>query len=152
MKTCAKCKHLKPATIEEFRKNKKSSDGFHSYCRPCERKWLCNTDARRAARCRYQTNLRLKAIGKLGGKCARCGITDPRVLQIDHVKGGGCQDRKQAGGPVKFYKQVIADETGKYQALCANDNIIKRLENKEHGGRRKYLLPTSKVEESTCAT
>src|ERR1035437_1218571 len=76
--------------------------------------------------------LRLAAIIKLGGRCVSpdClwvnadgtkGCTDFRILQFDHVKGGGTQERKK----VYFEglcKDVFADKKGKFQLLCANCN------------------------------
>ena len=71
-----------------------------------------------------------------GASCTRCGFSDKRALQIDHVNGNGMQDRKS--GYYKFYQDVIASlERGekKYQILCANCNWIKRRELKEEKGR-----------------
>jgi hypothetical protein len=86
--------------------------------------------------------LRLDAVQKLGGKCSNSecrwvnddgtlGCTDPEILQIDHKHGGGHQERKRVGSPSTYYKLIIADETGKYQLLCANCNWKKRYENGE---------------------
>ena len=79
----------------------------------------------------YKTRLRLSAIGALGGRCAKCGFTDIRALQIDHVDGGGNQLRKTTSY-VSMYRDIIAG-TCKYpvQLLCANCNWIKRDENNE---------------------
>ena len=76
----------------------------------------------------------------LGGKCALCGFTDIRALQIDHVNGGGTREhhrRKPDGNNwrriclSKYYRLVVEDQTGKYQLLCANCNWIKRTTNGE---------------------
>lgn len=77
---------------------------------------------------------RRRALMWLGGRCVKCGFNDLRAIQIDHVKGGGRQDRK-TGGMAAFYRRVIADTTGAYQALCANCNWIKRYEKREALGR-----------------
>jgi hypothetical protein len=76
---------------------------------------------------------RLKTLEVLGGKCVRCGFTDVRSLQIDHVAGGGA---REIGGlnSVTHNKKVIESylkNEGKYQLLCANCNWIKRHENNE---------------------
>jgi predicted Zn-ribbon and HTH transcriptional regulator len=73
---------------------------------------------------RRNTVLRL-----LGGKCVRCGFGDPRALQIDHVKGDGCNT------PFRDYRKaikIIRALPGIYQLLCANCNWIKRAERGEH--------------------
>lgn len=73
----------------------------------------------------------------LGNKCVQCGFTDKRALQIDHVYGNGKKDRSRFSSPTKFYLHVKESYmTGEYQILCANCNIIKRIENKEHGKPR----------------
>lgn len=75
---------------------------------------------------------RRAALAALGGKCVRCGFTDERALQIDHVHGGGCRELNAAKSVAAFYRKVIAEaESGYYQLLCANCNWIKRYENDE---------------------
>lgn len=64
------------------------------------------------------------ALEKLGSKCVKCGITDLRVLQIDHII------------PLKFTKQkrlyaqelhnlIIEDAHSNLQLLCANCHMLK---------------------------
>jgi len=82
----------------------------------------------------YQKELRLKVIEKFGGKCIRCGFSDWRALQIDHINGGGLKERikhRKAGGGDGFNRRILKDTSNKYQLLCANCNWIKRFENKE---------------------
>jgi hypothetical protein len=91
---------------------------------------------------------RIEGIIKLGGRCASptCGwvnedgtkgCTDFRILQFDHVEGGGTKDRKTFSFE-KLCKDVITDVTGKYQLLCANCNWIKAFEKREFN--HKYDL------------
>jgi len=63
----------------------------------------------------------------LGHTCARCGFTDKRALQFDHINGGGSQDFAQRQSS-KAYFQSIIDRPGQFQVLCANCNSIKRVE------------------------
>jgi hypothetical protein len=72
-------------------------------------------------------------ISKLGGK-----FSDPRALQIDHVNGGGYAEfyGKHDRNWNRFYRDVLADQDGKYQVLCANCNWIKRAETHE---QRKHF-------------
>jgi len=85
------------------------------------------------------TLLRRRAIDKLGGKCTRCGFSDYRALQIDHVNGNG----KDVGRDIRrnhvLYKLVLSDTTGKYQCLCANCNWIKRAERNENNQRKDEI-------------
>ena len=79
----------------------------------------------------YRRKLRDAVLNFLGGKCVKCGFSDPRALQIDHVNGGGIKDRNEGG--ITYYRKVLNDSVGKYQLLCANCNVIKRIENEEFG-------------------
>jgi len=86
--------------------------------------------------------LRLKLIKLLGGKCVRCGESDWRCLQIDHINGHGIDEFKIFGRGWKYTKHIFAQiQLGSkvYQLLCANCNWIKRYENNESGrGTPKY--------------
>jgi RNase P subunit RPR2 len=69
----------------------------------------------------------------LGNKCAGCGFSDKRALQIDHVNGGGSKQGRELKmhRGVKFYKLVLSNKNEDYQLLCANCNWIKRIEKNE---------------------
>ena len=43
----------------------------------------------------------------LGNVCKKCGFSDKRALQIDHVNGGGSKQRKQLKSTIKIYKYVL---------------------------------------------
>lgn len=73
---------------------------------------------------------RLLVLGLLGCKCKICGFSDYRALQIDHVDGGGCKE-KRVGNKNKYYYNELLKGSKKYQLLCANCNWIKRFENNE---------------------
>ena len=78
--------------------------------------------------------LRSKVVEFLGGKCVKCGYSDKRALQIDHVNGDGYLERKKKSNVVRYLADVIVDiyiHGGRYQLLCANCNIIKKFENNE---------------------
>lgn len=59
-----------------------------------------------------------------GPKCVRCGETDPDVLQLDHINGGGTQHRKEIGEPLPHWLRKQGFPPG-YQVLCANCNTKK---------------------------
>lgn len=75
--------------------------------------------------------LRAEIFQLLGGICCKCGFSDERALQIDHVEGGGCQEIKVKKGTSYLYHVRKHIDTGRYQLLCANCNWIKRHENGE---------------------
>jgi|GEM_PF-3245918 hypothetical protein len=72
-------------------------------------------------------------LGKLGSKCVRCGFSDPRALQIDHVNGGGRFERRTLkGSTLRYYRYILGRiSSGEYQLLRANCNSIKREEMHE---------------------
>lgn len=72
--------------------------------------------------------LRDEVLALFENKCGKCGFSDRRALQVDHVLGNGKQDKHRG---IPMYKKVLADTTGMYQLLCANCNWIKRHERGE---------------------
>jgi len=80
----------------------------------------------------------------LGHECVKCGYSDKRALQIDHIHGGGVRDRKKAVSDTAYYKHILEVGAIEFQILCANCNFIKRLEDKEvspskwRNGRQYY--------------
>jgi hypothetical protein len=70
-----------------------------------------------------------KVFQMFGSKCKRCKETDKRVLQLDHINGGGTKERKKTNS-LNRYVRALKDPS-KYQMLCANCNIIKKHENEE---------------------
>lgn len=82
--------------------------------------------------------LRKKVIDVLGGRCVKCGVDDIRVLQIDHINGGGAKETR-GHSPKWFYKKVIKSVIKgekRYQLLCANCNCIKKWEKQEFPWRK----------------
>jgi hypothetical protein len=96
--------------------------------------------------------LKERVFQKLGAICARCGFTDIRALQIDHIKGNGKQDREKRGGNLLYH--VLKDEKDMYQILCANCNWIKRAEQGEEGLRwpKGYQAKQLATEAQTIGT
>jgi len=80
---------------------------------------------------------RLDLLNKIGkGMCSKCGFTDWRALQIDHIDGKGHLERKMYKGKKmsltrKKQRELIEQNPSNYQILCANCNWIKRYENQE---------------------
>jgi|SRR5208282_3369093 len=70
----------------------------------------------------------------LGNCCARCGYNDPRALQIDHVKQyiGKRKASKRSGTGLLYAILNGKVPFTECQILCANCNVIKRLEDGEH--------------------
>lgn len=102
-----------------------------------QRDLIANREKRRA----NWAKSRNKVLVALGQRCSKCGWNeDSRALHVDHVNGGGNQDRKKRGHCPQSLFRDINENPGKYQLLCANCNWIKRHEEKEMFGRIKYGL------------
>lgn len=124
MKECPQCHKRKPE--DAFRKGR--------VCKACEYekqlKWKAENkdryNERRAAwRRQKQAHLYIVAREALGNKCAHCGITDLRVLDIDHINGGGSEERRQRDR-LQILNRII-DGSKDYQLLCCNCHRIKTL-------------------------
>lgn len=80
---------------------------------------------------------RAEIIASLGSVCVKCGYSDVRALQIDHVNCDGYLDRHRSGGSYYSYLlkqiQIRPDD---FQLLCANCHVIKTAT--EQAARRKY--------------
>jgi hypothetical protein len=136
-KFCPHCKQNK--LHSEFSKHRSRYLQLDDYCKMCKPSVSSRSLPNGMGRRKFT---RYKAIDKLGGRCSNpdCkwigddgerGCTDKRCLQIDHIYGGGKKEIESFSSGYAYYLNVINDETGKYQVLCANCNWIKRSENKE---------------------
>lgn len=87
--------------------------------------------------------LRTELLSKLGNKCTRCGFSDIRALQIDHINGGGTKEGKRLGRGENYINKLLSmsdyELKNKYQLLCPNCNWIKRIENNEATGRPVHI-------------
>src|SRR6266850_2117627 len=82
---------------------------------------------------RRRAELRQEVLKALGDRCSRCGFTDWRALQIDHINGGGLIEHQKYSGS-RYHPHVLRSVkrgSKKYQLLCANCNWIKRYEQHE---------------------
>lgn len=69
----------------------------------------------------------------LGNKCEVCNESDWRCLQIDHVNGGGNQERKKLynlDSRYKYMLEKIRNGSKDYQILCSNCNWKKYYSDK----------------------
>jgi len=94
----------------------------------------------------WRIRVKNKLFELLGGKkCYRCGLTDERVLQFDHINGMGRADRRKWMGHSDRLRDYyvkhpeLAKKT--LQVVCSNCNLIKTWEKNEN--HRKYLSTTT---------
>jgi hypothetical protein len=124
-----------------------------AWCHKCGRKYRSDYNVawaksrrlivNKRARRRY-LKAKLEAIQALGGRCncslstcwhqGPCPIEDQRILQFDHVKGGGRHEASKiesgARKRLRYYLRIgesAKRNEGKYQLLCANCNWMKRM-------------------------
>ena len=93
-----------------------------------QRQWRNNNRPRVAEIARvYRQKLKLETITAYGGRCACCGQVILEFLVIDHINGGGNQDRKKRGSNSSgtgFYQRLKNEgfPQGEYRVLCYNCN------------------------------
>src|SRR6266436_8170468 len=85
----------------------------------------------------YIRAVRQEIIRVLGGKCIRCGFSDWRALQVDHVDGFPGENRISASRRLLFLIQKsLREHRNEFQLLCANCNWIKKYENNENARQK----------------
>lgn len=70
----------------------------------------------------YAKNLRLKVIEGYGGKCSCCGESHNEFMALDHVNGGGTQERKRTHVHTLYRKVIKENFPPEYRILCHNCN------------------------------
>jgi hypothetical protein len=74
----------------------------------------------------------------LGSKCVKCGFSDMRALQLDHIHDDGAKQRHEFNGAVRMYNFYIKNPKitkRTLQVLCANCNTIKRINKCSRGSK-----------------
>ena len=125
LSTCTPCRERRKPKLAAYRKNNREK------IRKAVKAWQERNTERVRAYCRAFYQKRKADVYKLlGDRCKRCGFTDPRALQIDHINGGGLKQFRELKNYVLYLKLVL-ETPENYQLLCANCNWIKRHENGE---------------------
>ena len=67
---------------------------------------------------------RVEALTHYGGKCACCGESKLEFLCLDHINGGGNEDRRQHGLGTSFYRWLRTNGyPDGFRVLCYNCNM-----------------------------
>lgn len=133
---CPQCKIDKP--VSEYHRNPRRKRGHDAQCAKCKNKkamdrYYANHEASKARSRSVAVSklakLRLEVITAYGGQCACCGELEIDFLVLDHINGGGTQERKRAGkaGGGVLYNELrkAGFPQGGIQVLCANCNMAK---------------------------
>lgn len=137
MNDCIKC------GIELSLENWYEADKHKKFyiCKKCKSKEMREI-MRRTSRVR-RAKLRQEIIKLLGGKCVKCGESDWRCLQIDHLNRfhGHYYERNHKGSEMYMREvlNLIKNGSNELQLLCANHNWIKRYENNELNPKNRNL-------------
>jgi hypothetical protein len=116
-KTCTTCKQEKEDT-DFFNNDKKRK---RAICKKC--------DIKRRRECYIKHRLLIiehYTKGKM--TCSQCQESRIECLDIDHINGGGTQERKLLKNTTGVYLKIIRDNfPTKYRILCRNCNWIEYL-------------------------
>lgn len=148
MKVCNKCQVLKDET--EFARKNDGRGGLRAYCRACASNYMkewyqTNRERTRMQQSEYiqgnkakiyalnkkrNRKIKLEVLGHYSNgvpRRLRCGITDPDVLCIDHIDGGGTKGHQREIPRGSFFYRILRKSgyPGGYQVLCANCNMKK---------------------------
>lgn len=78
-----------------------------------KRYYFLNNDKRKQYDKNYMLKLRLKCLSMISNgkiECSNCGCKDIRILQINHINGGGSKEYAKFKQPKRFYKAIIRNE------------------------------------------
>lgn len=88
-----------------------------TWIKPMNKQWSCIQN-------RF---LRAKIMIALGGRCVCCSESNYNFLAIDHINGGGNEEKKLVGSGTRLLQHIIDQgiPTDKYQLLCHSCNQAK---------------------------
>lgn len=140
MKRCSTCRETKP--FSDFHRNRSTKTGYAELCKSCQS----------AAKLRHRANDRAELYSIFGAACLRCGNDDRRVLELDHIHGGGNAEREAGRMDKTCGRKMIEyarSHKEMFQLLCANCHRIKSWEDRE---RRYGPIPLGETPEARRAT
>lgn len=110
----------------------------------CSKKWLKkNPDKRRQFHLGYRRQSRIQALKTVGHgiiECTGCGCIDTRIIEINHMNGGGAQEAKKRRDQLRFYLDIIS---GKRQ--IEDLNLLCKVCNIAHYVQLKYGIKSFEI-------
>lgn len=120
IKQCCRCKMELPFTSEFFPVHKKCKWGLETACRKCtcERAKIINLEERNKLRIEILTKYSKNSFPE----CQCCGEKLLEFLTLDHINGGGIEERKKYPASMLFRKLRRDGFPSGYRTLCYNCN------------------------------
>lgn len=122
-KTCSGCKETKPFTSEFFavhkRKVLRNGSGLDSQCRKCRCKYA------REKHPAYRLKLKIEVLTAYSNgipRCECCKVEFLEFLTLDHVHGGGTQERRKLGQNQIFARLRRENYPPGFRVLCFSCN------------------------------
>lgn len=129
-RTCKVC--LRELPLDQFGRRENGSHIRRRECKECQyariEKWRRANMLRVRANAKHRRSvIRLEMIMAYGGKCVCCGESEPQFLSIDHINGGGKQERDALFGVFGLVAHLKRQgwPKGSHQLLCHNCNSAK---------------------------
>ena len=125
MKHCPKCERKRPN--KAFSRAKQSADGLQGWCKDCMRDYKREYQEEHGDNYHRLSRQRIRwdVLTHYSGDppfCGCCGESYYEFLSIDHINGGGRQDRV-INGWSRLYEQLKADGfPAGFRVLCHNCN------------------------------
>lgn len=81
---------------------------------------------------RTRKTLKARVYAYLGGAiCVQCGCADSRILEINHIHGGGGKEIRRLGGGSQLQRSILKDKRkDEFEILCKVCNIAHYCELK----------------------
>ena|ERR1035437_10348569 len=125
MKTCSKCKTVKPLT--KYYKDCGTIDGYQYICKACRKVAYPPTDKTRATARKTAKKLKEKLVISYGSKCTCCGEAEIRFLTLEHRNKDGKEHRKKMRSRDLIYRDVLRrGSPPEYTIYCMNCNFAER--------------------------
>ena len=135
MKKCQKCKSV--LKEELFNRNKNKPDGLATECKSCRKLYMSQYYANNREKLKLKNSKRNKARhneakikviehytgGDIKCMCSGCEVTEIEFLSVEHINGGGQEDRNKSGART-FYERLVKDNYPEdIEILCFNCNL-----------------------------
>jgi hypothetical protein len=92
-----------------------------------------------ASKRRHYDRIRMFVWEWFGNMCIKCGFSDYRAFELDHINSDGYKERTKYQTMDAKYKLIMTNPDlarKKFQLLCANCNRIEQFKRKEYGRLR----------------